>query len=153
MADWQTLFERLVALMFCGAGLWLFFRGLARLFLPVPELSWTPVNGKITRSFVHEDTDGDGSTYEAELEYTYHYHGINYIGDRIAPLTLWSSVLWTAESFTRKYPRGREVTVYANPSNPGESVLEPGRQVIASSCYVLLGGLFCTVAWLSTWMT
>jgi Protein of unknown function (DUF3592) len=153
MSDWQTLFERLVAIAFFGAGLWMLVQGLARLLLPVRELSWTPVPGKITESFVHEDADSDGSTYAAKLQYTYHYHGINFIGERIAPLQIWSSFRLTAESFTRKYPRGREVIVFVNPRNPGTSVLEPGRQVIAASCYSLLGAVLCTVAWLSTWMT
>ncbi len=153
MADGQTLFERLVAVVLCGAGLWLLVQGLARLLLPVRELSWTPVPGKITESFVHEDSDSDGSTYAAKLQYTYHYHGINFIGERIAPLQIWSNFRGTAESFTRKYPRGREVIVYVNPRNPGKSVLEPGRQFMASVCYALLGVTLCMFAWMATWMT
>ena len=153
MADWSTLLERLIAIVFCCVGLWCLFRGFARLFLPVPELAWTPVSGTMTESGIDEDSDGDGTTYSAKLQYRYHWHGINYIGGRIAPLEMWSSVRWTAESFVRKYPRGREVTVYVNPRNPGESVLEPGRQVMMAVCYSLVGVVLCTIAWLSTWMT
>ena len=58
---------------------------------------------------------------------------------------LWSSVRSTADSYARKYPRGRDVTVFVNPQNPGKSVLEPGRQVIAATCYVLLGVTLCGV--------
>jgi hypothetical protein len=153
MGDWQTIFETLVALVFCGAGLWFLIQGLARLLLPLRERAWTSVEGKITESGVNEDSEGDGTTYSAHVQYQFHYRGINYINDRIAPLQFWSSMRWTAESYARKYPRGREVTVYVNPRNPGEAVLEPGRQVIAASCCALLGVVFCTIAWLSTWMT
>jgi hypothetical protein len=153
MADWQTLFERLIAVVFCCVGLWLLVRGFARLCFTNPELAWKPVAGVIQESCVGKNDDGDGTTYEAKLQYGYHYGGINFIGNRIAPLQVWSSLRWTAESFARKYPRGREVTVYVDPRNPGKSVLEPGRQIVAALCLGLMGVAFITIAWLSTWMT
>jgi len=145
MDDWQTFIGRLIALVSFGAGLWFLGQGLARLLLPVRETKWAPVKGRVTLSGVNEINHGDGTSYSPELQYQYHYQGIDYINERIAPLEALLNSRWTAESLARKYPRGREVVVYVNPRNPGESVLEPGRQVVAAACYVLLGVVLCAV--------
>ena len=148
-----NLVENLITLIAAGAGLWFLIRGLARLCLPVPESSWIAVEGTMKESGVDENGDNDGPpTYSVKLLYEYNYRGINYINDRIAPLQMWSSFRSTADSYARKYPRDRQVTVYVNPHNPGTAVLEPGRQIIAALCYSLIGATLCTMAWMSTWM-
>ena len=145
MDDWQILLGRLIALACFGAGLWYLARGLARLVLPVREMKWVPVNGRITLSGVEPIDHGDSTSYVPELQYQYHYQGIDYINERVAPLEVLLNSRWSAESLARKYPRGREVAVYVNPRNPGQSVLEPGRQVFAATGYALLGVVLCTL--------
>jgi hypothetical protein len=71
----------------------------------------------------------------------YEHRGPKFVGDRIAPLNLGFSgpSRWGPESVTRRYPRGRRVTIYVNPREPGSAVLEPGRQVFESVFLVLIG--------------
>lgn len=130
----------LITIVLAGGGLWAAGVGLRRLLLRNPELDWAPVAGKIRISGVEERRDGDGDKhYSHTLEYAYEFHGARFLGSRIAPMDYSLSFRFSAEERARRYPPGREVTVYVNPLNPGRAVLEPGRQTFVATCHVLIG--------------
>ena len=147
MSGAQSIFELLIAAGVAVAGCYLLAFGGARLVFRNPELSWQKVMGKVMVSGVNEGADPAGrKTYRVMLEYVYEFHGIRFIGERVAPLQFTSNYRPAAESITRRYPPGSEITVYVNPRNPGKAVLEPGRQVIAAACYAFIGVVFCVMA-------
>lgn len=86
---------------------------------------WSTASGMITKF----DVDGpqhyeDGIRYNVHLEYAYSVAGDRYVSSRITPGDD-GSFLDEAhcQLLTRKYPRGRAVTVSYNPEAPDQSVL------------------------------
>jgi hypothetical protein len=147
MSGRHSIFELLIVAGVASAGCFLLAFGGARLEFRNPELSWYKVMGKVMVSGVDEGaTSGGRRTYRAMLEYVYEFHGIRFIGERVAPLQFTPNYRASAESITRRYPPGSAVTVYVNPRNPGRAVLEPGPQVIAALCHALIGVAFCLMA-------
>lgn len=91
--------------------------------------SWTTVEGKISKSWIREDystdSDGDHTThYYPEVEYVYSFMGQDYHGSNIVFGPKQGGGRSGAEKVTAKYPAGSPVTVYYDPNNPGDSVLE-----------------------------
>lgn len=131
-----------------GPALWAIGIGLRRLVLRNPELDWAQVPGRIRISGVDVEDLGDGNAYSLVVEYEYEYRGVRYLGDRIAPIGHWGAFRFSAETSARRYPVGREVTVYVNQRNPGQAVLEPARQPYQALCYCLVGGGALTLAYM-----
>lgn len=73
------------------------------------------------------------------------YLGTKFIGDRLAPLTLGlaGGSRWGSEALVRRFTRGRRVTVYVDPGNPGRAVIEPGRQIL-EPIFLLVISLDCS---------
>jgi hypothetical protein len=106
--------------------------------------SWPTVLGRITRSEVErsESTDEDGTSYSytPRIEYTYDVLGQNYTSKQVV-FGGFSGMgsLKKPRMVASKYPLNDSVTVYYNPANPHEAVLE---QVIGSGAKgALIGGI------------
>lgn len=150
MIDFSTWLERGAAVCVIGFGLGLIVHGARRTVFRNPEESWKQTEGTVTRSVV-EVEDGEESThYHPHIEYTYRVGYITYIGDRVAPLKSLTGSRWAADQTVRKYGLGRTIKVWFNPRNPGESLLEPGRQFSTSAGMAALGALiaFLALRWL-----
>lgn len=88
--------------------------------------NWEPVDGVIKSSGVSSSTDGEGgTTYCLHVSYQYTVDGKTYDGDRVSYSTENSCNSWS-ENADDDYPEGKEITVYYDPNNPSESVLQPG---------------------------
>lgn len=99
---------------------------------------WPSVPGKITTSRVsYERIDGD--TNETPfVVYVYEVDGKTYEAGSISPGIL---TLSNAEKVVARYPVGSAVTVYYNPKNPSQAVLEKNSQAqIGGMCGVLIFG-------------
>ena len=114
------------------AGIWCGVSFLAVFFLGGPVLAdlgtsdWEPTNGVIIDSGVSESTGGEGdTTYCLWVNYDYTYDNNTYNGDVVSFSKDNSCSSW-AEEADEDYPAGQEITVYVNPDNPYESVLETG---------------------------
>src|SRR5439155_23288043 len=64
-------------------------------------------------------------TYGARIVYDYQVETHVYSSERIS-FSDFAHTKDYAQSFINKYPKGKEVTVYYQPSNPSLAVLEPG---------------------------
>ena len=114
------------------AGIWCAVSFIALFFLGGPAIAdlgtsdWTPTDGVIIDSGVDTSTDGEGgTTYCLWVDYQYTYNDRTYDGDVVSFSKDNSCSSWSGEA-DEKYPPGEEVTVYVNPNNPYEAVLENG---------------------------
>ena len=87
---------------------------------------WSIIKGVITKSKVYEPYR-KGNASIPIVHYEYSLKGKTYQSDRI----FWGNVhtsgaLSSAQKVVDKYKEGENVTVYYNPKNEQESVLEPG---------------------------
>jgi hypothetical protein len=88
-------------------------------------LNWPSVQGKIKSSRVHRrdiySTGGDGHPW---VEYTYDVNGKTYKSMTISVGGLIMDDQKQAENMVARYPKGADVPVYYNPSDPSKACLE-----------------------------
>jgi hypothetical protein len=89
--------------------------------------SYPSVEGEITRSRIttHHDSEG-GTTYGADLEFTYRVGGAAYTSDKYRYGEMSSSDRSLAAGIVRAHPVGSAAAVYYNPRNPSDAILQPG---------------------------
>ena len=114
------------------AGLWCTVSFIALFFVGGPVLAdigtsdWNATDGVITESGVDTSSDGEGgTTYCLWVEYQYTYDNETYDGDVLSFSKDNSCSSWS-EDADEDYPAGKEITVYVNPDNPYDAVLETG---------------------------
>ena len=114
------------------AGLWCSVSFIALFFVGGPVLAdigtsdWNATDGVITESGVDTSSDGEGgTTYCLWVEYQYTYDNETYDGNVLSFSKDNSCSSWS-EDADENYPAGKEITVYVNPDNPYDAVLETG---------------------------
>lgn len=124
------LSRRMEPLAVAAFGLILVCIGIAQIRRARSMQSWQETTGEILSSRVVEERahtradSGSGILYRPDLMYGYHIGGRELAGHRRALLDSSASMPEFAESVVRKYPPGKIVTVYFDPANPKDSVLE-----------------------------
>jgi hypothetical protein len=104
------------------------------------SLSWPSTEGVIAHSAVLWQTrQGSGSTYKADVAYRYKVRGCDYSSERIT-LADFSSSAGRARGIVSRYPDAAAVTVYYNPVDPSDAVLERGTTSGIALLY-LIGGV------------
>lgn len=93
---------------------------------------WAKAKGTITHAYFADDSEGG----RLEITYEYAVEGKLFSSSRLAP----SLMLYKASDMARKYPPGAEITVYYNPKNPKEAVLEPKSPVTG---ILIVMGIVC----------
>ncbi|MCB8944514.1 MAG: DUF3592 domain-containing protein [Ardenticatenaceae bacterium] len=104
--------------------------------------SWPTAVGLITRSEVTESTDAEGGdSYSPEVTYTYQVNSLSYVGNRIKFGENSYNSRNRAQEIAANYPVNKEITVFYEPTQPDNSVLEAG---VSSGSYIVLaiGALF-----------
>jgi Protein of unknown function (DUF3592) len=100
---------------------------------------WPATSGEVLSSKVV----GSIKQRKPEVRYVYTVNGHRHTGNRImigpGPRNGGLGIP-SAREYIRRYPKGRGVTVYFNPENPAESVLEPGMNRVVM--LLLLVGMF-----------
>jgi hypothetical protein len=86
---------------------------------------WTPVDGVVTNSSVSSHRSEGSMVYCLNVDYEYTIDGTTYQGDKISYSSDASCNSWS-ENSDEDYPEGKEITVYVNPSNHREAVLDTG---------------------------
>ncbi len=138
----------ILALAALGVGIALIVLGVRTRKKTQASQSWSSTVGEITRAEVRTNisTDSEGDTtysYVPSVEYVYQVEGTPYTGKAIAFGASRSySNRTKAEAQLGKYPVGGRVTVYYNPENPGEAVLE--RQAVGTN-FMTIGGVVLIV--------
>jgi uncharacterized protein DUF3592 len=135
------LFRALPLACWIGGALLLYF-GLRNLLWARESTSWPTAKGTIVSSDVHEDREWDNNTgrerksYGAQVHYTYVVDGKTIEGTRVAFGDYASENSEHAQGIVDRYPRGKDVTVYYQPEDPSEGLLEPG---LLAQAWVLPG--------------
>ncbi|CAG1015949.1 hypothetical protein ANAEL_05413 [Anaerolineales bacterium] len=109
-----------------GLGYFLYKRNQQSMAYRQSAQTWQSVTGTIMMSSVQSSySSGSHSTYPVVV-YQYEVRGQRYQSQRIKAGEQFLNVRISgqAEATVQKYPIGSTVTVYYNPSNPAESVLE-----------------------------
>jgi hypothetical protein len=125
-----------------GAGVLYYARSVSQKMQQ--SLSWPSTRGEIAHSAVLRETQNSSSsnapTYKADVAYRYQVQGRDYSSEQVS-LADYSSTTGRAQSIVNRYPHGAPVTVYYNPTNPAEAVLERDASSGLNLLY-LFGGLF-----------
>lgn len=88
---------------------------------------WPSVMGVITASDLHTELSDGQKMYSADIHYSYSVGNKEYYGEGITAVDGGTTSLKQAvKKELKKYPKGKEVTVYYDPEFPQSSVLETG---------------------------
>ena len=112
--------------MLAVAGGAMLIRAWRALALHRSALAWPQVAAVVTRSALHERTDGDGTSYKVDISCTYELNGRSYSTARHTEGLSLQDPEATARHLASKYPGGKAVEVSVDPSNPANSVLFTG---------------------------
>ncbi len=101
--------------------------------------SWPTVQGEVVHSELaqHRDSDGD-QMYSTDITYNYAVDGQQYSGSQVTLMDGSTSLRGTVQDTVKRYPSGATVTVYYEPEDPANGVLEPGLK----GGVLLLGSFF-----------
>jgi Protein of unknown function (DUF3592) len=83
---------------------------------------WRKVQGTVVDGRI----DWTSETFAARIAYEYIVDGSTLTGDVVRSAAVEFNWRGPAEKILARYPPGSEVTVFVNPSNSGNAVLEPG---------------------------
>lgn len=86
------------------------------------EYSWAQERGVIIESEVKWGWD----TYRTQVRYEYTFKSRTFVGTTIRSGEITYNWPGSAKDLNARYPKDSRVTVYVNPHNPWDSVLEPG---------------------------
>ena len=134
----QSCFETVaLLLLFLAIGVGLSLWGWTIVRDARASASWPHVEGVVTGSEVTHSTDGNGAdSYSPRVTYTYMAGGRYHESYAIKFGENSYDSRRRAESIAARYPVGRKVAVYYDPTRPGKSVLEPG---VNGGSYIVLG--------------
>ena len=135
----------LMSLVFIAIGLGLLYYARSVTAKAQRSLSWPEVEGAISHSAVLQQmqqtsSSNNAATYKADVTYRYKVQGRDYYSERIT-LADFSSSTGRAQGIVDRYPDGATVTVYYNPVDPSDAVLERGGTTGIGVLY-LIGGIF-----------
>jgi hypothetical protein len=137
-------------LLFAGVGAFLIYKSFRDRKKADTSQTWPSTPGQITEARVvrsrRTDSEGDVDySYAPAIQYTYQVGGQEYTGDNITfgfRQTFGSQA--KAEAALARFPTGGQVTVYYDPNNPGEAVLE--RKAGGSTLSLVLGIVFLVIS-------
>ncbi|BAF71979.1 DUF3592 domain-containing protein [Sulfurovum sp. NBC37-1] len=111
-------------------GLYFFYIGVKEIKLANESTGWPSVQGKITISLLSKNISSYRRHPRGAPSIAFHYkYEIDqkiFIGDRV--MYGYKNNFFTSDSYrqSKAYTKGNSVTVYYNPDNPEQAVLEPG---------------------------
>jgi hypothetical protein len=130
--------------IFFLVGLALFLVGIRTYQKSNQASNWMTTTGRITTSAV-TNTMGSDRKYYARIEYEYSVLGTTYVSNKInfsQRMGIDDTAMGTAEEKVKKFRAGSAVTVYYDPQDPRQAVIEKG----GDSGLLVLGGLFMAAA-------
>ncbi|MDB6018417.1 MAG: hypothetical protein JWR19_2906 [Pedosphaera sp.] len=141
MPSTPSRISRLISLACILAALLAFFLGAREFLHGYASKNWSRTDGVISFAHTIEHPDLDsGSVYGVESSYDYKVAGIDYTGTRVR-FGMFESSIAHAQTFVDRYPPGKTVAVFYSPTDPANSVLEPG---IFGGTWIplVVGGMF-----------
>lgn len=109
-----------------------------------PTTPGTMIVSNFTSTYSCDNNNGCQTYYNLVLEYSYSVSGKSYMGNMLSLSSSSSTSYNYVYGIINQYPPGANVTVYYNPSNPSQAVLQTGT---GSGTYILLvlGLIFAAV--------
>ncbi|MAW78853.1 MAG: hypothetical protein CMI63_01340 [Parvularcula sp.] len=129
--------------LFLAVGAAMLFWGGRSYYYSLEAAHWPTTPGDIIASDFRVNSDSDGDTYEAKVEYKYAPDGYERIGKTIAFGYTASSGRQFHHEIYEALPVGAQVAVRYDPSKPDRAVLTHG--VNRSILFILIFGLIWTV--------
>ena len=120
------LLKEISGLLFVGLGTALLVVSAWNAARAIKSRAWPQCDGTIASSDV-ETVRNEGLLHRASITYLYRIDDQGFVGTRACFCDwLWSSWRSSAAGLARRFPAGASVPVYYDPTDPNESVLEPG---------------------------
>jgi hypothetical protein len=142
-----------LALLFIAIGVVLIFLHRRNIKKAEESMSWKEATGTVNGSKVIQgnnvlmsnDDDGESTpVFYPEISYTYQVGGLEYTSKRLAFTGVKShSKRENAEKAASLYPVGKQLSVYYDPKNPKEAVVD--RTAKSSSMILVFGILFIII--------
>lgn len=117
---------RAFAGIFFVVGLVVLYFGIIQITKGRASAAWPAVAGVITHSEMDVNSDSDGTTYGADVSFSYQVKDTGYSSDKVSFGDFSSSDRRRARGILKQYPVGKKVSVHYDPAKPSEAVLEPG---------------------------
>jgi Protein of unknown function (DUF3592) len=136
MSKFQTIIGTVVGLVFMAVGGFIFSPAYKELKNAQDSLNWPTTDGVVISSEIKESTNENSTTYSANARYKYSIGEKSYSSDQVSFGQYSSSNPEYAQSIVQRYLAGQKVKVHFNPTNPNNSVLEPGASWVS---YMPLG--------------
>ena len=135
----------LMSLVFIAIGLGMLYYARRLSAKAQQSLSWPSAEGVISHSAMllqmqQTSSSTNAATYKADVAYRYKVRGRDYSSGRITLLDF-SSTAGRAQSIVNRYADGAPVTVYYNPVDPSDAVLERGGTSGIGVLYII-GAIF-----------
>jgi Protein of unknown function (DUF3592) len=113
-------------------------------------MAWPTVPGVVVRSELREKTDGDGTSYRADLACTYSAGGQRFTTARHTDGMQFSRPEQSARALVAAFPVGRVVDIRIDPADVAEGVLVTGKPehmvvIHRVGLAALVGGIFLAV--------
>ena len=112
----------IAAAAFAGIGIYILVLGRRSMQVGTASLTWPRTRGRILTSEVKRGAKGGA---RADITYGYSVAGQSHTGSRVNS-SLGGSNLNESSRIVKANPVNSDVTVFYNPANPTEAVLEPG---------------------------
>lgn len=120
-------------------GVFIVFFGIYYNYIVSKTSDWPAVEGVIEKSYVDKYYSDGKSRYRAKVSYVFKVSQSEYKGSRVSYGNIVNKKY--ANKVVEKYPQGEIVKVYYSPTDPSDSVLEPGANIVVMA-YPVLGVIF-----------
>jgi len=118
----------LFALPFFGVGMWMLW-SIGNAFNDSWRMqNWQASEARLIEAGYHSHSGDDSYTYEAYATYVYQFQGQQFTNDRVSIAGGSDNVgeyqRDTGRQLSAALSRGQSITVYLNPDNPGEAIID-----------------------------
>jgi hypothetical protein len=91
------------------------------------SLEWPTVTGTMVRSILHEETDSEGTSYRADLEFEYSVSNKVLRSTQHTGGKLFANAEECARQIVKDFPVGKSIVVHVDPRKPISGVLNTGQ--------------------------
>jgi hypothetical protein len=123
----MQLFHALGGAMLAAVGTSMLIRSQRTLNQYRISLEWPTVTGKIVRSTLREETDSEGTSYRADLEFEYSVSNNVLRSTQHTGGKLFADSEECARQIVKDFPVGKSIEVHVDPRKPMSGVLNTGQ--------------------------
>ncbi len=105
------------------------------------QTNWIKTTGRVVSS----EAALDGEEYAPFIRYEYRWEPGSYVGTKVRSGLVRYNWRGPADRLCSRYPAGAQVSVFVNPEDPSDSVLEPGGDSALVPLLICVGGIFALV--------